>query len=111
MAKILNCYKVQGFLSETEGAEGMIYRQIIDKTPGKCPGITFNDIVPGGNTKDHKHDGIHITYVVHGHGQLKNGEDVCEINEGDLVYIEPFERHCFVNSGDETLTLLGLQGL
>ena len=34
-----------------------------------------------------------------------------EVNEGDLIYIDPFERHCFVNTGDEMMTLLGFQGV
>ena len=111
MSNIVNCKKINGVISEESGARGMLYRQIIPKVEGKTPGITYNDIIPGGNTKDHQHAGIHITYIVCGHGQLRSGDKITEVNEGDLIYIDPFERHCFVNTGDEMMTLLGFQGV
>lgn len=110
MPIIKNCLKIEGDLVDESGSKGLLYRQIISKG-NECPlGVVYNDVAPGGNTKDHSHEGFHITYVVKGNGQVRSGDDVHEINQGDLIYLKPFEPHCFFNTGDTIMRLLGIQG-
>lgn len=109
MPLIVNCEKAQGVISEESGAKGLLYRQIFDKS--QCVlGATYNDVAPGGNTKDHSHAGVHLTYIVKGEGELVSGDQGTRIiSEGELIYIPPHEPHCFRNTGDTLLVLLGIQ--
>ncbi|HHX26093.1 MAG TPA: cupin domain-containing protein [Firmicutes bacterium] len=110
MPRIVNCTSIKGVVTEESGSKGLVYRQVLDKKDGYTYGVTCNDVMPGGNTKDHLHLGIHITYVLKGLGELRVSDtEVLPIKAGDLVYIGPNERHCFYNTGDEIMVLIGLQ--
>lgn len=110
MPKVINCYNVQGDYTTEDNSKGLVYRQIYKKDSTYELGVVFNDVAPGGNTKDHSHAGLHITLVAKGCGQLKSGNTIVEISEGDVIYLLPYEPHCFFNTGDTVLRLFGIQG-
>jgi quercetin dioxygenase-like cupin family protein len=110
MPLIINCFKIVGDLVSEDNSRGLLYRQVFKKNSSDELGVVFNDVEPGGNTKDHAHAGLHITFVVKGKGQLKTGDSIIDISEGDVIYLQPYEPHCFINNGETVMQLFGIQG-
>lgn len=108
MPIIRNGLSVDGIYTEAEGAKAMIYRDIFLRGEYEV-GVTYNDILPGGNSKDHFHLGFHVTYVVSGEGVLKSGDEIFFLKAGDIVYLKDNEAHCYMNTGKEVLRLLGIK--
>ena len=105
---IKNGPSVDGIYTETEGAKAMTYRDIFLRGEYDV-GVTYNDVFPGGNSKDHFHPGFHVTYIVSGEGMLKSGDEFFPLKAGDIIYLQDNEPHCYINTGKEVLRLLGIK--
>jgi quercetin dioxygenase-like cupin family protein len=70
-----------------------------------APGIAMRyfEVQPGGNSALESHPEIHEVFVLKGKGRVLMGEEFFDIHEGDVVYIEPNERHEFLAGPDEAL--------
>jgi len=64
-------------------------------------------VSPGAKTLCHHHVNFsEIYHVTRGSGALTVGKDVCEIHEGDSVYISPGTPHWVRNTGVTDLRIL-----
>ena len=108
MPKIINSLEVEGVLTNIEGSKSMIYRDVICR--GEYPiGVTVNDVLPGGNSRDHFHPGFHVTYIISGEGILKCGEEKYTVTQGDVIFLDENEPHCYINTGDCVFRMLGIK--
>jgi quercetin dioxygenase-like cupin family protein len=65
----------------------------------------FTIPVGGASSLDeHAHD--HGVLVMHGRARVMLGESFAEVQAGDVVYIPSWERHQFVNLGEEPFSFL-----
>lgn len=84
-----------------EGASGIQIRWAIGEDDN-APNVALRvfDVEAGGHTPWHEHGWEHAVYVLEGAGTVRraDGEDVA-IGAGDVVYVEPGERHRFANAG------------
>ncbi|MFP3950709.1 MAG: cupin domain-containing protein [Candidatus Bathyarchaeia archaeon] len=91
-------------------AEGVKVRWLIDEGTG-APNFAMRmfEVEPGGSTPYHTHDWEHEVFILQGEGFAVR-EDGTEdpVKPWDVVYVEPNERHCFRNEGEETLRFLCL---
>jgi len=110
LADIVNCRQAEGTFSSESGAKDLVFRGIFPQKEGYQMGVTYNDILPGGNSKKHSHPEEHITFIVKGKGRLECGEESKDFSEGYVLYIGANEPHCFYNTGDEPMVLFGITG-
>ena len=62
---------------------------------------------PGTQASNHHHEGAeHFQYFVSGHGTALLGEEPHPVRAGDILYNYEFERHNFVNDGDEDMVFV-----
>jgi quercetin dioxygenase-like cupin family protein len=70
----------------------------LDETPRYA--LRLYEIEPGWATTAHTHYWEHQVFVLAGRGEVIAGEQDAHLEEGDMVYIPPGERHQFVNRGE-----------
>ena len=92
------------------GAEGALkaFRQVpIGKADG-APNFSIRvfTIEPGGHTPHHSHESEHLNYIVSGAGKVLEGETPKDIRQGDFIFVAPFERHQYRNTGKDPLVLM-----
>ena len=68
--------------------------------------LRYFAVQPGGHTSLDQHDHDHGVYILHGQAHLRLGDDSCELNAGDVVYIPGNEVHQFFALGDEPFGFL-----
>lgn len=108
MPRIINSLEVEGELTNSEGSNSLLYRDILHR--GEYPiGITVNDVLPGGNSRDHFHPGFHVTYIISGEGVLKCGEEKHPVKQGDVIFLDENEPHCYINTGKTVFRMLGIK--
>ena len=111
MAEIVDCLKADGALSAESGAKNLLFRQIFAKNEKHLMSVTYNDILPGGNSKKHSHKEEHIAFIVQGKGFLEVADGKrLEIQTGSAIYIASDEPHCFFNTGTEKMVSVGILG-
>jgi len=85
-------------------------RWLIDEKTG-APNFAMRrfEVAPGGNTPYHTHDWEHEVYILEGKAVAKkaDGSEV-PLGTGDVVLVEPNEKHNFKNTGDEDFVFLCL---
>ncbi len=110
MPKILECGKIKGILSEESGANNLVFRTVFSHKDGSRLVISYNDVLPGGNTKNHAHPEEHVAFIVKGEGVLDSGDgNPRPISEGMAIYIPSDEQHCFRNTGDKAMVIFGVK--
>ena len=65
----------------------------------------FN-VQPGGHTPRHAHPWEHVNYITQGHGHLRMGGDVLDLDVGDFAFVPPNTEHQFENSSDDTFQFI-----
>jgi quercetin dioxygenase-like cupin family protein len=63
-------------------------------------------ILPGGGMPLHTNSVEHEQYVLHGHAKIGIGENLYEVNAGDVVFIPAGEIHFYENIGAEPFEFL-----
>ena len=86
---------------------GVVVRWLVsqlDETPSFA--LRLYEMEPGATTADRTHYWEHTVFVLNGRGVVTGEEGEIPLNEADVVYVPPAERHRFVNRGDEVLRFL-----
>lgn len=65
--------------------------------------IAWVEVEPGARQQPHHHAPEQAYVIVGGHGRIKIGPDVAEVQAGDLLYIPPNVEHAVENAGPEKL--------
>ena len=65
-------------------------------------------IQPGGSMPNHTNRVEHEQFVVRGQGRIGIGEEVFEVQKGDIVFIPAELPHWYTNSGEEPFEFLCL---
>lgn len=68
--------------------------------------VRYFSIPPGGKSSLDHHAHDHGVLVMHGRARVMLGERFDEVGEGDIVYIDGWERHQFENLTNEPFTFL-----
>lgn len=68
--------------------------------------VTWVDVNPGGQQILHQHAPEQVYVIVQGSGEMQVGEEVNEVQAGDLIFIPSNLRHGIVNSSDQVLTYI-----
>ncbi|MCE5207163.1 MAG: cupin domain-containing protein [Chloroflexi bacterium] len=65
-------------------------------------------IQPGGRMPNHINQVEHEQFVLNGHGKVKIGDEVFEVQKGDIVFIPAGIPHWYTNIGEEPFEFLCL---
>ncbi|MFO8035636.1 MAG: cupin domain-containing protein [Anaerolineales bacterium] len=65
-------------------------------------------IQPGGGMPNHTNKVEHEQYILGGRAQIGIGEEIYEVQEGDVVFIPAEVPHWYKNTGDEPFAFLCL---
>ena len=63
--------------------------------------VAWVEVEPGARQQPHHHVPEQAYVIVAGHGRIKIGPDVAEVQAGDLLYIPPNAEHAVENAGTE----------
>ena len=92
-----------------EGAKKAKIRWLIsgkDKAPNFA--MRMFELEPGGFTPYHSHSWEHENFIVEGVGALVTEEGELAFKPGDVIFVDPFMKHNYKNTGDTTLKFLCL---
>ena len=91
-------------IEASEEAPGVEMRTVIGAKQG-APRFVMRifEVKPGSSTPFHSHWWEHEVYVFSGRGVVRSEGGETGIQEGSVVFVEPNERHCFSNAGDDVL--------
>jgi quercetin dioxygenase-like cupin family protein len=90
--------------------EGVKKRVIIGDKEG-APNFIMRifDLDPGKSSPFHDHYWEHEIFVLKGNAVVKNAaEEEMPIREGDAVLIQPHEKHCLTNKGEDIFRFICL---
>lgn len=92
-----------------EGAQGARMRLLISERDG-APNFAMRmfTVEPGGFTPFHFHNYEHEVFVLEGEGILKGETQEHRFQAGDVIYVNPNEKHQFKNAGNKPLKFLCL---
>ena len=92
-----------------EGAGNTTIRVLLGPEVG-APGFVmrFFEIGPGGQTPLHSHEWEHEMFIVSGRGVCVTEDGETPLEPEDAVFMPGGEKHCFRNTGDETLRVICL---
>ena len=66
------------------------------------------ELEPGGFTPYHSHSWEHENFIVEGIGALVTEDGELPFKPGDAIFVDPFMKHNYKNTGDTTLKFLCL---
>ena len=79
----------------------------IDLTSSFHVGGSYGLVAPGTESTLHRHDEAELFVIISGEGLVVgDASDVKPVKAGDVIIIEPFEKHVLRNSGEETLVFV-----
>lgn len=92
-----------------EGAKKANIRWLISEKD-KAPNFAMRmfEVEPGGFTPYHSHSWEHENFIVEGTGVLVTEDGELPFKQGDVIFIDPFMKHNYKNTGDTTLKFLCL---
>ncbi|MCF7912242.1 MAG: cupin domain-containing protein [Candidatus Cloacimonetes bacterium] len=90
-----------------EGARGASIRWLISEKDG-APNFATRmfEVAAGGFTPYHTHSWEHENYILSGEGVLVTEEGDKPFKEGDVIYVPPFYKHSYRNTGSGVLKFL-----
>jgi len=90
-----------------EGAEGVKRRLLVSQEDG-APNFAMRmfEVEPGGFTPYHSHSWEHENFIVEGEGALATENGEIPFQPGDILYVEPYMKHNYKNTGDKVLKFL-----
>jgi quercetin dioxygenase-like cupin family protein len=100
----------QAILSDGTKVEGVTVRWLIDENIGaKNFAMRRFEIKVGGKVPLHNHQQDHEIYILSGSGRFYNDKnEENRVNQGDIVYIPPNEKHAIDNLGEDNLVFICL---
>lgn len=63
-------------------------------------------IPKGKHSREEEHPHDHLVYIIEGSCRVLLGEDLHDLEAGDVVWVKPNEHHRFDNAGEGTLKFL-----
>jgi quercetin dioxygenase-like cupin family protein len=84
--------RMKWMIGEKEGAPNFALRVLV--------------VEAGAATPFHTHPWEHEVYIIEGHGYVRGQEKEIPFIMEDAVYIEPNEKHQFVNNGQDSLKFI-----
>ncbi len=64
--------------------------------------VGSTELEPGFSSNEHVHDSQEeVFYCERGHGRIRVGDEVQDVEEGDVVYVPAGQRHQLINRGTE----------
>ncbi|MGI0150125.1 MAG: cupin domain-containing protein [Thermoplasmata archaeon] len=92
-----------------EGATGAKMRMLVGPEDGATSfHMRHFEVAPGCHTPHHQHDYEHEILILGGKGVAKSEQGDRPFKTGDVIFVPPNERHQFVNTGADPLTLICL---
>ena len=86
----------------------MVKREVVnadDGAPNFC--MRVFDIEPGSSTPFHNHAWEHEVYILSGKGVAVSADgSETEVDRDSVVFVPVDEKHCFKNTGTETLRFI-----
>ncbi len=87
-----------------EGLEGVAIRWALGKNVGAPRFVArIIELQPGAATAFHEHAWEHEVVVLDGQGIVRDASSKATIGPGSCVYVEPGEKHQFINAGEGIL--------
>ena len=69
--------------------------------------VVYFEVAPGDRLGTHTDSAEEILYVVAGEGEAEVGDERAPVRAGDLAVVPAMVPHAVVNTGDETLKVVG----
>ena len=91
---------------------GVVKREVItadDGAPHFC--MLVFEVEPGSSTTPHSHWWEHEVFVLSGRGAVVGEQGETEMAKDSVVFVAPYEHHCFANNGNELLRYILLNPL
>lgn len=85
-----------------------ITRQVLFNQPDQASELRYFEVAPGGHSTLERHQHTHAVLILRGRGTVRIGTDVMDINERDLVTVDPLTWHQFHAAPDSALGFLCL---
>jgi quercetin dioxygenase-like cupin family protein len=101
--------KIQHYhdVAANEEVPGVFKRDVIapqDGAPRFC--MRVFEVEPGSSTPFHEHWWEHEVYILAGQGEAVSENGSTQVAEGSVVFVSPEEKHCFKNTGKNTLRFI-----
>ncbi len=107
--QVKNINEIDESVVTMEGAVGAKMRLLISENDGaENFAMRMFTVEPGGHTPFHDHDYEHEVFVLDGSGLLKGESGETRFKSGDVIFVEPNEKHQFVNAGDQPMRFICL---
>lgn len=85
-----------------------ITRQVLFSQEDQASELRYFEVAPGGHSTLERHQHTHAVLILRGRGTVRIGNDIIEINERDLVSVDPLTWHQFHAAQDSALGFLCL---
>jgi quercetin dioxygenase-like cupin family protein len=109
MMKVQNYKNIEETEVTMEGTKHARVRLLIsDRDGAQNFAMRMFTVEPGGHTPYHNHNYEHEVFVLEGEGVLRGESKQESFKEGDVIFVEPDEKHQFINAGKEKLKFLCL---
>jgi mannose-6-phosphate isomerase-like protein (cupin superfamily) len=105
MIKVINRHRAS-VINTPHGSE---IRPLIDRTTSRIERCSLaEEVLPAGAAvgRHHHLETEEIYYILHGTGRMTVGHDVCEVKEGDAIFIPRGHAHTLENTGSTPMTIL-----
>lgn len=105
---IKRAHEVSEEMPSLEGTKACTVRWLIsEKDRAKHYAMRLFELQPGGIIPLHSHeDKEHEIFIIEGNGVLNDGKKNIQVMRGDVIFIEPEEKHSFVNNSDGVLKFI-----
>ncbi len=85
-----------------------VTRQVLFAQPDQASELRYFEIAAGGYSTLERHEHTHAVLILRGRGAVRIGDQQLEIDERDLVTIDPLTWHQFLAAADSPLGFLCL---
>jgi quercetin dioxygenase-like cupin family protein len=101
--------KIKKYLDVKPSVEmpGVLKREVVNKSDG-APNFCMRvfELEPGASTPFHTHDWEHEVFVLNGTGTAVSDKGETPVSPESIAFVPPNEKHCFKNTGKETLRFI-----
>lgn len=85
-----------------------ITRQVLFNQEDQASELRYFEVAPGGHSTLERHQHTHAVLILRGRGTVRIGDEIIDINERDLVSVDPLTWHQFHAAPDSALGFLCL---
>lgn len=86
-----------------QGTKGCILRWLVAKKDGaRHYAMRLFELQPGGLIPVHSHDETeHEIYIIDGTATFDDGKNKIVVNKNDALFVQPGDKHSFINNSDK----------